>query len=274
VLLRWYAQECPGSSKCKTLFMVGEDAGSCLRIISNEGNRYNRALLGYVLQSHVRALVVYDGVGRVMARSVIRLVLRSDTLTPVIFCDPMFFTLGYDRSLQLELLRQANELAVHMHIPVVHAGSVLPVLGGADCAEAAQLAEGELAEGFRCRERSVEINFECYVRRVKALDYEIAWVDLLEIDGVAPYSYSEELPYDELLQQHVPGVQSRPISPLYLPYISPTSSYISPVPGVQSRTPERPMLVVAALPRADSPSAERYVAERKGETAWTMDLVR
>ena len=79
VLLRWYAQECPGSSKCKTLFMVGEDAGSCLRIISNEGNRYNRALLGYVLQSHVRALVVYDGVGRVMARSVIRLVLRSDT---------------------------------------------------------------------------------------------------------------------------------------------------------------------------------------------------
>ena len=133
-----------------------------------------------------------------------------------------------------------------MHIPVVHAGSVLPVLGGADCAEAAQLAEGELAQGFRCRERSVEINFECYVRRVKALDYEIAWVDLLEIDGVAPYSYSEELPYDELLQQHVPGVQSR--------------------------TPERPMLVVAALPRADSPSAERYVAERKGETAWTMDL--
>ena len=161
-----------------------------------------------------------------------------------------------------------------MHIPVVHAGSVLPVLGGADCAEAAQLAEGELAEGFRCRERSVEINFECYVRRVKALDYEIAWVDLLEIDGVAPYSYSEELPYDELLQQHVPGVHSRPISPLYLPYISPTSPHISPVPGVQSRTPERPMLVVAALPRADSPSAERYVAERKGETAWTMDLVR
>ena len=36
VLLRWYAQECPGSSKCKSLFMVGEDAGSCLRIISNE----------------------------------------------------------------------------------------------------------------------------------------------------------------------------------------------------------------------------------------------
>ena len=163
--------------------------------------------------------------------------------------------------MHLSISLQANELAVHMHLPVVHAGSVLPVLGGADCEEAAHLAEAELAEGFRCRERSVETNFECYVRRVKALDYEIAWVDLLEIDGVAPYSYSEvrvrvrvrsrptptrrrapkpkpnpkpnphpnpnphpsphqELPYDELLQQHVPGVQSRPISPC-IPYISP-----------------------------------------------------
>ena len=71
------------TSKCKTLFMLGEDAGSCLRIISNDGNKYNRALMGYVLQSHVRALVVTDPVGRVMCRSLIRLVLRSDTLSPV-----------------------------------------------------------------------------------------------------------------------------------------------------------------------------------------------
>ncbi len=66
-LLRWYSDECPGTSKCKTLFMLGEDAGSCLRIISSEGNRYNKALLGYVLQSHVRALVVCDDTGRVRA---------------------------------------------------------------------------------------------------------------------------------------------------------------------------------------------------------------
>ena len=31
------------------------------------------------------------------------------------------------------------------------------------------------------------------------------------------------------------------------------------------------MLTVAALPRADSPSAQRYVAEREGRTAWTRD---
>ena len=66
------------------------------------------------------------------------------------------------------------------------------------------------------------------------------------MEGVAPYTYSEELPYDEFLQQHAPGVQTR--------------------------TDERPELVVATLPRADSPSAERYAAERDGETAWTMRL--
>ena len=114
VLLRWYSEACPGTSKCKTLFMLGEDAGSCLRVISNEGNKFNRALMGYVLQSHVRALVVVDTAGRVMVRSLIRLLLRSDTLTPVIFCDPMFFTLGYSRELQRELLVQARMLEEHM----------------------------------------------------------------------------------------------------------------------------------------------------------------
>uniref|UniRef100_A0A7S4EV14 Uncharacterized protein n=2 Tax=Chrysotila carterae TaxID=13221 RepID=A0A7S4EV14_CHRCT len=238
VLLRWYSDECPGTSRCRTLFMVGEDAGSCLRIISNEGSRYNRALMGYVLQSHVRALVVTDTVGRVMVRSLIRILIRSDTLTPVIFCDPMFFTSGYSKDLQRELLSQARDLQEHMQLPVVHAGSVLPVLN-----------DGALAEGFReLPERSgaSRIRQQGYVRPVKALDYDVIWVDLLELDGVAPYTYSEELPYDDLLSQHVSGVLER--------------------------SEEYPCLVIAALPRADSPSADRYAQERQGETAWTMHL--
>ena len=84
------------------------------------------------------------------------------------------------------------------------------------------------------------------MREVTELDYGIVWVDLLEMDGVAPHTYSEEQPYDDLLQQHTPGVQTR--------------------------TDEQPALVVAALPRADSVSADRYVSEREGETAWTMNL--
>lgn len=66
---------------------------------------------------------------------------------------------------------------------------------------------------------------------MQELDYQMTWVDLIEMDGVAPYTYSEELPYDELLQQHKAGVLER--------------------------TESKPMLVVAALPRADSPSAAR-----------------
>ena len=89
--------------------MLGEDAGSCLRIVSSKnGNRYNCALMGYVLQSHVRALVVFDTARRVLARSLIRLLLRSDTLTPVIFCDPIFFTTDYSEELQLDVLKQAR----------------------------------------------------------------------------------------------------------------------------------------------------------------------
>ena len=70
------------------LFSLGEDAGSCLRIVSNDGNRYNRALVGLLLQSHVRALVVRGPNGGVLARSLVRLLLRSDSLTPVIGRDP------------------------------------------------------------------------------------------------------------------------------------------------------------------------------------------
>ena len=70
-------------------------------------------------------------------------------------------------------------------------------------------------------------------------------MDLIEADGLAPYTYSEELPYDDLLDQHRAGVQHR--------------------------TQERPALVVAALPRADSPSADRYVAEREGPSAWSTE---
>ncbi len=241
VLLRWYAGDCPGTSKCKALFMLGEDAGSCLRIISNEGNKYNRALMGYVLQSHVRALVLTDTVGRTMVRSLIRLVVRSDTHTPVIFCDPIFFTLGYRPELQQAMVMQARELEAHMGVPVVHAGSVLPVLEGGEIASRCVVLEGDEAELGAARPANAD---EGYARRVRKLDYDVIWVELLETDGVAPYTYSEELPYDEFLQQHAPGVQTR--------------------------TDERPELVVATLPRADSPSAERYAAERDGETAWTM----
>lgn len=256
VLLRWYSEECPGTSKCKTLFMLGEDANSCLRITSNDGNKYNKALLGYVLQSHVRALVVCDAAGRVLVRSLIRLLLRSDTLTPVIFCDPMFFTIGFSRALQKELTCQAKILASYMNVPVVHAGSVLPLMTVP--AAGSVVDESEADADVNSKSREPISPFSCpdtgllsngcveggYARCVSDVGYNIAWVDLLEMDGIAPYTYSEELPYDDMLNQHTPGVQSR--------------------------TSDSPVCVIAALPRSDSPSAAAYVAEREGATAWTM----
>lgn len=41
-------------------------------------------------------------------------------------------------------------------------------------------------------------------------------------------------------------------------------------PGLQHRTPGQPTIVIAALPRADSPSAAEYVDEIRGRTTWTQ----
>ena len=41
------------------------------------------------------------------------------------------------------------------------------------------------------------------------MGHDVTWVDLVEWDGLAPYTYSEELAYDEMLDQHVSGVQER-----------------------------------------------------------------
>ena len=37
-----------------------------------------------------------------------------------------------------------------------------------------------------------------------------------------------------------------------------------------TRTAEQPQLVIAVLPRSDSPSADRYARERQGLTGWTI----
>jgi len=220
VLARWYDPACPGTNSARTLFMVGEDAGSCLRVISTQGNKFNKALMGYALQSHVRALVVTDpDSNRVLARSLIRLLVRSDSLEPVVYCDPLFFhTGGFEQRLWAEIMRQAEVLRTHMAVPVVHACSTLDV------------APVDTARGG-------------YVREIKCLGYDVVWVDLLEIDGVAPYTYSEDLPWDDMLDQHRPGLLHR--------------------------THEQRTLTIAALPRADSPSAAEYVKERHGKTMWT-----
>ena len=135
---------------------------------------------------------------------------------------------------------QARALELWMQVPIVHACSVLPVMKDADYQGVTELQSG----GGNAS--ASNIHEGGYVRRVEKLGYDITWVELWEMEGVAPYTYSEELPYDNLLDQHRSGVLER--------------------------TEQCPVLTVAALPRADSPSAARYVKEREGQTAWTMHL--
>ena len=48
------------------------------------------------------------------------------------------------------------------------------------------------------------------VRRVATLDYDVAWVDLLEMDGVAPYSYSEVCSMCITCSMHAPDPDPNP----------------------------------------------------------------
>ena len=222
VLLRWYSEACPGTSECKTLFMLGEDAGSCLRVISNDGNKYNRALMGYVLQSHVRALVVVDTVGprdgaiahpagAALGHAHARHLLRPDVLHPRLLARAA-----------ARAISAGAQLAEHMGASRARVSHVLPLVGtphigrrsrGAHAGSRASFHAGSPSP--RCPPRPSAVaatrapTLGAYTRRVTELDYDIEWVDLLEMDGVAPYTYSEELPYDALLQQHTPGVLGR-----------------------------------------------------------------
>ena len=84
ILLRWYSEACPGTSSVHVLFGLGEEAGSCLRIVSSDGNTYNRALMGYVVQSHVRALVVFDATERLLRGTQDRLKRTVSELTAAV----------------------------------------------------------------------------------------------------------------------------------------------------------------------------------------------
>ena len=71
-----------------------------------------------------------------------------------------------------------------MGIPVVHAGSVLPVLNSSRSWQKGSVHDGQLAEGFCYREADSDDALGSsepstrpgYVRDVSALDYEIRWV--------------------------------------------------------------------------------------------------
>lgn len=216
----------------------------------------------------------------------------------VIYCDALFLSpSGTSACSAAELTQQihmqAAALAEHMRIPVVHAGCTLPAEPLAAAAEPA--AAAPLPNGVRPASRVAE--GQGYVREVRQLGYHVHWVDLLEIDGVSPYTYSEVrgdallfIPLPQRLPSccspHlVPSPPARALRlcstapadhpaphPSLLPQDLPWDEMLDQhTPGLQHRTADNPAIVIAALPRDDSPSAAEYVAEVWGKTAWTKD---
>lgn len=54
----------------------------------------------YLLQGNIRLLIVQSTEGRTEARSVLRLLLRADTMSPVIFMDPIYYCSEYKAALE------------------------------------------------------------------------------------------------------------------------------------------------------------------------------
>ena len=136
------ASSLPGVCDAQTLFMMGEELRTCMRI-DEQCVRENAALLGYLAHGTCRLLVVTDVPssddaesdqphrGRVAARAMARLLGRADNGAPVIFVDQPLYghhvSTGDDPAadaairelLDARLIDEARELGRQLRIPVV-----------------------------------------------------------------------------------------------------------------------------------------------------------
>ena len=109
----------PGTCDAESLFMMGEELRSCMRI-DTQCVRENRALLEQLAQPH-RLLLLRDERGRVAARATARLLARSDSGAPVVFVDQPLYKGGTaEEALEAEVLAMAQALGERLGgVPVV-----------------------------------------------------------------------------------------------------------------------------------------------------------
>ena len=151
----------PGTCDAESLFMMGEELRSCMRI-DTQCVRENRALLEQLAQPH-RLLLLRDERGRVAARATARLLARSDSGAPVVFVDQPLYKGGTaEEALEAEVLAMAQALGEALGgVPVVlWRECVDPTADEAPNYEKPAVAPG--GEG----------------------------VELIEYDGVAPFLYT------------------------------------------------------------------------------------
>ena len=187
----------PGVCDAMSLFMMGEELRTCMRI-DKQCVRENAALLGYLTQGHVRLLSVRDDEvgaagdesdprkGRVAARATARLLGRADNSEPIVFIDQPLYGhhvstggTGDGGGADADAARKAelDELLLAQGMELGQRLGGVPVVGWASCVAPAcdSAAAAEAPGGVPSA-------------RVEAATKE-GRVALVEFDGLAPQTY-------------------------------------------------------------------------------------
>lgn len=107
----------------ETLFMLGEDVGSCQAITSGS---MIRGLVGYLLNGNTKAVAITDPeTGEISARAVVRLLFREDDGKPVVLAEKNYFGRhATGREAQTKRLeKHLRDLERELGIPVVRAAT-------------------------------------------------------------------------------------------------------------------------------------------------------
>jgi len=76
----------PGYNDPQTFMMIGEDTHTCMTIRSRQKGT-NRGLLSILLNGSCRIVGIKDSAGRLLSRSIVRLLVDELTSRPVLFVD-------------------------------------------------------------------------------------------------------------------------------------------------------------------------------------------
>eukprot|EP01038_Epipyxis_sp_PR26KG_P004544 gene4544-6415_t len=113
----------PGFNDPQTIFCMGEDSLTCLSIRARQKGS-NRGLLSILLNGNCRVIGVKDLSGRLVARSLVRLLIDEDTNRPVLYVESPY---GNGKNDELvEVYDQAAELGTLLRLPIIYASAPSP----------------------------------------------------------------------------------------------------------------------------------------------------
>ena len=103
------------------LFLCGTDVeGSCQRVDGT--SNLNKCLLGYVMDGKIRLVAIKDSTGKIVARSIIRLLIDKKTGSPVLFFERIYPQV-LDTKFAEALKQKALELSRELGLPIYQTGT-------------------------------------------------------------------------------------------------------------------------------------------------------